>query len=75
VAALGLILVVGNQAGLVCVNCSSAMSGVKLESESWLGGKGDGTFRFFISWVIKRIVVTGEDTVEGDSRGIGLSLI
>jgi hypothetical protein len=66
------IIIIGNEAGFICINCSGAVPGE--EFKACLGNNADdvGSFRLFVSWVIQGIVVTGEDIILGDSGGIWL---
>lgn len=64
--ALVLVLIVGNQAGPVAVNCASAVLGEELESELGLYIDDTGSFRLLVSGVIKWVVVTGEDVILSD---------
>lgn len=64
--ALVLVIIIGNEAGLVGVNCASAVSREELESELGLDIDDIGSFRLLVSGVIKRVVVTGECVILSD---------
>lgn len=64
--ALVLVIIVGNEAGLVGVNCAGAVSREELESELGLDIDDVGSFRLLVSGVIKWVVVTGEYVILSD---------
>jgi hypothetical protein len=73
VPALLLIVVVGDEAGLVGVNCASAVLGVKFKAEGRVNRENGGAFRLLESGIGERVVVTGEYVVDGDLGGVGLN--
>lgn len=66
VLALVLVLVVGEEASLVGINCASAVLGVVFETEGRVDVDDVGAFRLFVSGIGEGIVMSGEDVVLDD---------
>lgn len=71
--ALLLIVVVGDQAGLVGINRASAVLGEKLKPEGRVNRQNSGAFRLLEPGIGERVVVAGEYVVDDDLGGIGLN--
>ena len=64
--ALVLVIIVGDEAGLVGFNCAGAVSREELESELGIDIDDIGSFGLLVSGVVERVVVTGEGVILSD---------
>lgn len=68
-----LIFIIGNKAGFIGINCSGAVSWVIFKAYFRSNADNIGSFWLFVSRIVQRIVMTGEDIILSNSGWIWLN--